>query len=106
MLAWPLRLLVALYRWLLSPLLPAACRFYPSCSAYADEALKKHGFFRGGALSAWRVVRCNPFNAGGVDLVPPAHGEHPHDCGHDHAPPTGLPEPHTSHSPEDACAHS
>lgn len=69
-LAWPLRGLVWLYRRAVSPFLPAACRFYPSCSAYADEALATHGFARGTALAAWRVCRCHPWSAGGVDLVP------------------------------------
>ena len=50
----------------------AGCRFYPSCSCYAAEALRAHGVPRGMALAAWRLLRCNPFNAGGVDLVPPA----------------------------------
>jgi len=103
-LAWPLRLLVTLYRWLLSPILPAACRFHPSCSAYADEALTKHGFVRGGALTAWRLCRCHPFTAGGFDPVPPARGECAH--GHEHAPTGAPPEPHPPHSPEDACART
>ena len=69
-LAWPLRGLVWCYRRAVSPFLPAACRFYPSCSAYADEALATHGFLRGTALATWRVCRCHPWSAGGVDLVP------------------------------------
>lgn len=75
----PLRLLVAVYRRLISPLLPPACRFYPSCSAYADEALARHGLVHGGALTARRLCRCHPFSAGGFDPVPggqPADG-HP-----------------------------
>jgi len=49
----------------------AGCRFYPTCSCYAAEALRTHGVLHGTALAAWRLLRCNPFNAGGVDLVPP-----------------------------------
>lgn len=61
---------IQLYRWVLSPLLPRACRFYPSCSAYALKALEVHGPFRGSALTASRLCRCHPFNDGGVDPVP------------------------------------
>ncbi len=63
-------LLVDLYRRFLSPLLPPRCRFEPSCSAYAREALLHHGVFRGTFLSVWRVLRCNPFCRGGYDPVP------------------------------------
>lgn len=61
---------VRVYRWLLSPLLPKACRFYPSCSAYAMEALKTHGAVKGIWLSALRLSRCHPFHEGGFDPVP------------------------------------
>jgi putative membrane protein insertion efficiency factor len=71
----PLRL----YRTLISPALAPRCRYYPSCSAYAEEAIRTHGILRGGVLATWRVLRCNPFSAGGVDEVPPAGS------GHDHA---------------------
>lgn len=56
-------------RWL-SPLLPPSCRYYPSCSQYAYEAIEKHGLLKGGALAAWRIVRCNPYSKGGFDYVP------------------------------------
>ena len=59
------------YRLLLSPLLPPACRFYPSCSRYALDALHAHGVLRGGWLALARLVRCHPFHPGGVDPVPP-----------------------------------
>jgi putative membrane protein insertion efficiency factor len=59
------------YRLLLSPLLPPACRFYPSCSRYALDALQAHGVIRGGWLALTRLVRCHPFHPGGVDPVPP-----------------------------------
>jgi len=61
---------IVLYRTLVSPLLPARCRFYPSCSQYALEAVTKHGAGRGLALAARRLLRCHPWNPGGVDLVP------------------------------------
>ena len=67
----PLLLLVRIYRYCISPMLPPACRFHPSCSEYAEEALCVHGGLRGGWLAARRVCRCNPWNAGGVDPVPP-----------------------------------
>lgn len=47
----------------------ATCRFYPTCSQYAYEAVSKYGVFRGGAMSLWRVLRCNPFSKGGYDPV-------------------------------------
>lgn len=58
------------YRRWLSPLLPPACRFYPSCSAYARQAYAKHGLVAGSALTAWRLLRCHPFHPGGIDPVP------------------------------------
>lgn len=64
-----LLLLVRGYRRLVSPLLPARCRFHPTCSAYAEEALRRHGV-RGAWLAVRRVARCHPFNPGGVDPVP------------------------------------
>ncbi|HNR88004.1 MAG TPA: membrane protein insertion efficiency factor YidD [Spirochaetota bacterium] len=62
--------LIQLYQLLLSPLLPPACRFYPSCSAYAIEALRKFGLVKGLALAAYRILRCNPLCRGGYDPVP------------------------------------
>ncbi|HVM16103.1 MAG TPA: membrane protein insertion efficiency factor YidD [Gaiellaceae bacterium] len=60
--------LVRLYQTLVSPLLPeGTCRFHPSCSQYAIDALRAHGFLRGSVLGAWRLLRCNPWNRGGVD---------------------------------------
>jgi putative membrane protein insertion efficiency factor len=67
------RLLAALisgYRRFVSPLFPARCRFYPSCSAYALEAIQVHGAARGGWLAARRLSRCHPFHSGGIDPVP------------------------------------
>jgi putative membrane protein insertion efficiency factor len=68
------RLLVGLlrfYQLLVSPMLGQNCRFFPTCSNYAIEAVKVHGAARGGFLALRRVCRCHPWNAGGVDLVPP-----------------------------------
>jgi putative membrane protein insertion efficiency factor len=58
------------YQILLSPLLPPACRFFPSCSHYAIQAFEKHGLLRGTHLAAWRLLRCQPFGRGGYDPVP------------------------------------
>jgi len=65
-----LLILIRAYRKLISPLLPDTCRFHPSCSAYAEEAVRRHGFFRGFYLSTRRVLRCHPLNPGGHDPVP------------------------------------
>lgn len=64
--------LVRAYRRVISPLLGPRCRFAPTCSAYALEALTTHGARRGGWLAVRRIARCHPFNAGGHDPVPPA----------------------------------
>ncbi|MDX6274315.1 MAG: uncharacterized protein QOJ92_1525 [Frankiales bacterium] len=58
------------YQRLVSPMFGPRCRYYPSCSSYALEALTRHGALRGGWLSLWRLLRCNPFSPGGVDHVP------------------------------------
>ncbi|MCL2138723.1 MAG: membrane protein insertion efficiency factor YidD [Treponema sp.] len=63
-------LLIRFYQKAVSPWLPASCRYYPTCSAYAIEAIEKHGFFRGFLLAARRILRCHPFHAGGYDPVP------------------------------------
>ena len=60
---------VRLYRRSLSPGLPARCKYHPSCSAYAVEAIRRHGILRGAVLAAWRLLRCNPWSHGGVDFV-------------------------------------
>lgn len=61
------------YQLLLSPLLGPRCRFHPTCSNYAIEALNSHGAARGAALSARRIARCHPWNPGGADPVPEVH---------------------------------
>ena len=66
LLALPIRL----YKRWLSPLLPPACRFHPSCSVYALQALEKHGALKGLRLTLWRLLRCQPFHPGGFDPVP------------------------------------
>jgi len=62
--------MVKIYQRLVSPLLPRACRFYPSCSAYAVQALERHGALRGSWLALKRLARCHPFHPGGLDAVP------------------------------------
>jgi uncharacterized protein len=74
---------VRMYQVWLGPLVGGMCRFYPSCSHYAAEAIERHGAGRGTALAIRRVLRCHPFSAGGVDLVPEndaetAHSAQPH----------------------------
>jgi hypothetical protein len=69
--------LIAGYRRWISPMLPPACRFHPSCSEYAAEAVDRHGAARGAVLAARRLARCHPWCEGGVDPVPPrARNEH------------------------------
>lgn len=62
--------MVRFYRAAISPLRPPCCRFYPTCSQYALEALEKYGALKGGWLSVRRILRCNPFHKGGYDPVP------------------------------------
>lgn len=62
--------LIEIYRWTLSPLLGGFCRFEPSCSRYATEAIRRHGARRGSWLSLRRLLRCQPFHPGGFDPVP------------------------------------
>jgi len=66
---------VRVYQWTLRPLIGAHCRFWPSCSEYAVEALRLHGAARGTVMATRRILRCNPWNEGGVDLVPRCDGD-------------------------------
>lgn len=72
MIALVLDTLIAIYQRLVSPLLPAGvCRFHPSCSHYARQAIQVHGAAKGSLLAGWRLLRCQPFCRGGLDPVPP-----------------------------------
>ena len=62
--------LIQAYQWVVSPVLPPSCRFHPSCSRYAAQALKKHGVFGGLLLAAIRFAKCHPFHPGGMDPIP------------------------------------
>jgi putative membrane protein insertion efficiency factor len=68
--SWPLLALVWLYRKLISPMLGVNCRFEPSCSAYAEEALRRYGALRGGWIALRRICRCHPWGGSGYDPVP------------------------------------
>lgn len=72
----PLMFVIRCYRTLVSPLLPASCRYVPTCSQYALEAVDTHGALKGGCLAARRILRCHPFARGGYDPVPRAEREH------------------------------
>jgi len=63
--------LIRAYQYALSPMFGQRCKYYPTCSNYAIEALRVHGVLRGAGLATWRIMRCNPFSHGGVDPVPP-----------------------------------
>ena len=62
---WPIRV----YRWVVSPVIGPRCRYLPSCSEYAVQAVRSYGVVRGTVLAAWRLLRCNPWSHGGVDFV-------------------------------------
>ena len=70
MIAAMLRAVVRAYRWFVSPLVGPVCRFHPSCSEYAEQALTRHGALRGSWLAARRLCRCGPWHPGGCDPVP------------------------------------
>lgn len=75
---------VRVYSYIISPLTPASCRFIPTCSAYAAEALSRHGALRGSWLTLKRILRCHPLCSGGLDPVPPKRGDstpHPRELG-------------------------
>lgn len=59
-----------IYKKIISPLFPARCKYYPTCSSYAVQAIGRFGVIRGSILAAWRLLRCNPWSEGGIDPVP------------------------------------
>jgi uncharacterized protein len=69
-LQWAAIKLIHVYRYLLSPWIGNQCRFYPSCSHYSEEAIKRHGFFIGSYLTLRRLLKCHPWHQGGLDPVP------------------------------------
>ena len=69
-------ILIKLYKWFISPLFPPSCRFTPSCSSYAIEAISKFGIFKGGYMSIKRVFKCNPWGGSGYDPVPEKVEQH------------------------------
>jgi uncharacterized protein len=75
-----LRGLIRLYQLVVSPVLPPACRYWPSCSDYAAEAIATHGAMKGGGLALHRLLRCHPWGGSGVDPVPPRQSPSCLDC--------------------------
>ncbi|MDO5700530.1 MAG: membrane protein insertion efficiency factor YidD [Bowdeniella nasicola] len=75
--SWILTHLVRFYQVAISPMLPRSCKYYPSCSAYAIEAIRVNGAIKGSALAMWRLLRCNPWSAGGCDFPPNSDMEVP-----------------------------
>ena len=76
---------VKLYRTLISPLIPARCKYYPSCSTYAVQAVRELGIVRGSIVAGWRLARCNPWSHGGVDELADRRLFARHaGCDHDH----------------------
>lgn len=73
---WVLTRLLRVYQFAVSPFLGHHCRFHPSCSQYAVEAIEAHGSLRGSGLALRRLLRCHPWHAGGFDPVPPARVQH------------------------------
>jgi len=67
---------IRLYRRWVSPLLPPACRYLPTCSEYTCEAIERYGLWRGVGMGAWRILRCHPFARGGFDPVPGPGAKH------------------------------
>jgi hypothetical protein len=75
------------YQRFVSPMRPATCKYYPSCSSYAVGAVERHGVIKGFVLAGWRLLRCNPWSRGGVDDVPPVgtwRSPTLHDCPNPH----------------------
>jgi putative membrane protein insertion efficiency factor len=72
---WPFRFLIKCYQVLISPMLGQNCRFHPTCSCYAQQALEQHGLIKGTWLSVQRIIKCNPMHPGGFDYVPGTNDE-------------------------------
>lgn len=72
-------IIIRFYRKAISPFTPPSCRFIPTCSVYAEEAVERHGAARGGWLALRRLLRCHPFGSSGFDPVPPPQRAHPRD---------------------------
>jgi hypothetical protein len=94
--------LIRVYQWVVSPLLPRSCRFAPSCSEYAAEAIQRHGALAGSWLTARRLLRCHPWGGDGYDPVPDQPGLHLpwqqlRGCSHDHRDGDGHPHPSHPH---------
>ena len=70
MIARAMMAVIRFYRRHISPCMPPCCKYYPTCSQYALEAIRRYGALKGGALALWRILRCNPFSHGGYDPVP------------------------------------
>jgi hypothetical protein len=70
MLRWLALKVIRFYQLGVSPWFPPSCIYYPTCSQYGYEAIQKYGVFKGGALTVWRILRCNPLSKGGYDPVP------------------------------------
>jgi putative membrane protein insertion efficiency factor len=77
--------LLRAYRWAISPALPPACRYVPTCSEYATEAIERYGAWRGLAMAIWRLLRCHPFARGGFDPVALSRGPDTLECHHKRA---------------------
>lgn len=75
-----LLLLISFYRYAISPLLPSRCRYYPTCSAYADESIRRYGAIQGGWLALKRLSRCHPWGSHGLDPVPDSPSISSHRC--------------------------
>lgn len=84
---------IRVYQWVISPLFPRSCRFAPSCSEYAAEAMSRHGLLAGGLLATRRILRCHPWGGDGYDPVPDQPWPHRHPTRHDHPAGDGHPHP-------------
>lgn len=79
---------IRFYQRAISPLKPPTCRFYPTCSQYALEAIDVHGVWKGLGLGTWRLLKCGPWHPGGIDHVPPARHPRPPDVTVTHTRPS------------------